>query len=342
MEGRVDYKSAGVDTDSHKLALDKVKDKIRRTFGKRVVGDVGHFGGLYEVPGDPGRVLVATTDGLGTKVHLLARLGYHDRVGRDLVNHCLNDIGVMGATPLFFLDYIAGASLKPSILAPLLDGFAQACLDEHVSMIGGETAEMPGVYEPGCYDVAGFLVGIVARTDILDGRDIQPGDCILGFPSNGLHTNGYSLATRALFDAGGLTTASSMPDGAGTVGDALAATHLSYRRELDALRSLARGFAHITGGGLVENVPRILPVGCDAVFRRNSWDIPSIFPLIQESGDVDPVEMDRVFNMGLGMVAVLPQTSLADAGKNLRRNDLPYRVVGEVVPGTREARIIDE
>ncbi|NNE10544.1 MAG: phosphoribosylformylglycinamidine cyclo-ligase [Gemmatimonadetes bacterium] len=338
----MDYKSAGVDTDSHKLALDKVKDKIRRTFGKRVVGDVGHFGGLYEVPGDPSRVLVATTDGLGTKVHLLATLGFHDRVGRDLVNHCLNDIGVMGATPLFFLDYIAGASLTPTILAPLLDGFAEACLGEHVSLIGGETAEMPGVYEPGCYDVAGFLVGIVARSEIMDGHDIRPGDRILGFPSNGLHTNGYSLATRALFDAGGLTPASAMPDGGGTVGDALAATHVSYRRELDALRTLARGFAHITGGGLVENVPRILPAGCDAVFRRTRWDVPSIFPLIQECGHVDPVEMDRVFNMGLGMVAVIPEGSLAEAEHALHGQDLACCVAGEIVPGTGEARIVDE
>lgn len=338
----MDYKSAGVDTDSHKLALDRVKDKIRRTFGKRVVGDVGHFGGLYEVPGDPDRVLVATTDGLGTKVHLLARLGYHDRVGHDLVNHCLNDIGVMGASPLFFLDYIAGASLTPAILAPLLDGFAQACLDESVSMIGGETAEMPGVYEQGSYDVAGFLVGIVDRSAILDGGSIKPGDCILGFPSNGLHTNGYSLATRALFERGGLTVASPVSEGAETIGNALAATHISYRRELETLRGLAAGFAHITGGGLVENVPRILPAGCDAVFRRNNWDVPPIFPLIQKTGGVDPVEMDRVFNMGLGLIAVLPLSSLAEAERALQAGTLSCCVVGEIVPGTGETRIIDE
>ena len=336
----MDYKTAGVDTDAHKEALSRVKEKIRASFGENVVGDVGHFGGLYRLDDDGDRVLVATTDGLGTKVKMLAELGRHSSVGRDLVNHCVNDVSVLGARPLFFLDYIAGAGLVPEILAPLVEGFADACLGERIAMIGGETAEMPGVYRDGTYDVAGFLVGEVERSKMIDGSAIRPGDEILGFPSNGLHTNGYSLATKALFEQGGLTLSSEAPNAPGrTVGDLLAETHLSYRSQISALLAGGdvRGLAHITGGGIAENLERILPEGCAARIRGGGWAIPPVFRLIEERGGIASDEMDRVFNMGIGLVAVVR----AGSGPGVRELLPGSGVVpiGEVEQGPRGVTI---
>jgi len=339
----LDYKDSGVDTDAHKAALDSIKGRIRSSFGERVVGDVGHFGGLFALPGDDRRVLVATTDGLGTKVRLLARLGLHGQVGNDLVSHCIDDIAVMGADPLFFLDYVAGASLTKEILEPLVGGFADACLHEGIALLGGETAEMPGVYEEGSYDVAGFLVGQVDRGRIVDGSGIRPGDALLGFPSSGLHTNGYSLATRALFDSGVWKIDETPPGADGTVGEMLARPHLCYRKQISALtaRSCASGFAHITGGGLVENIPRILPSTCDAKIEKGSWEIPAVFPLIRQAGGVDEKEMYRVFNMGIGLVAVIPAGRLDEAIELVAGIGLPPLPIGEIVPGEGMVRLVE-
>ncbi len=339
----MDYKDSGVDTDAHQSALDAIKGKIRSSFGSEVVGDVGHFGGLYALPGDKSRVLVATTDGLGTKVDLLARLGRHERVGRDLISHCIDDIAVMGATPLFFLDYVAGANLSSDILEPLLGGFADACVDERIALLGGETAEMPGVYSAGSYDVAGFLVGVVERDNIIDGSRIEPGDALLGFPSSGLHTNGYSLATKALIEMAGMEL-DDTPDGAvSTVGEMLSEPHLCYRKEIAALTAegSASGFAHITGGGLVENIPRILPSHCEARIEKGRWPLPPIFPIIGRAGEVDEKEMFRVFNMGIGLVAVVPPGRVQEAIDKASAVGVEPILIGGIIPGGGNVTLVD-
>lgn len=331
----MDYRKAGVDIDAVSDSMAAVKERIRATFGKEVLRDVGHFGGLYAAPGSDRLALVATSDGLGTKILLYAALGRHDGVGEDLVSHCINDIAVLGARPLFFLDYVAGASLPPETLRPLIGGFADACGRHGVALIGGETAEMPGMYGPGTYDVAGFLVGVVEREKIVDGSAIALGDLLLGFPSSGLHTNGYSLARKVLLEEGGLGLADDAPELGGTVGDALLRPHLCYRIPIERLteRDLATGFAHVTGGGLVDNVPRILPANLDALIRRGSWPVPPIFPFIQKRGDVKREEMDRVFNMGVGLVATVPAGRIEEARTALRGVSPGPVVIGEIVEG---------
>jgi len=330
------YRRAGVDIDAVNESLRALKERIRSTFGPMVLGDVGHFGGLHAIPGDERRALVATTDGLGTKVLLFAAAGRHGDVGEDLVSHCINDIAVLGARPLFFLDYLAGDSLPPEVLVPLVGGFADACRRRGVALLGGETAEMPGVYPKGTYDAAGFLVGIVERDRIVDGSAVRPGDAILGFPSSGLHTNGYSLARKVLLEEGG--SLDDRPDRLGeTVGEALLRPHLCY---LDPIRRLleaghARGFAHITGGGLVDNVPRALPPSCDARIRKGAWSVPPIFDLIRERGAIDEMEMFHVFNMGIGLVAMTPRSSMDEAIRTAGEGAL---AIGEVVPGTGTVR----
>ncbi|MFH1277519.1 MAG: phosphoribosylformylglycinamidine cyclo-ligase [Candidatus Eisenbacteria bacterium] len=336
----MDYRKAGVDIDAVSDSMASVKEKIRATFGKEVLRDVGHFGGLYAAPGNDRLALVATSDGLGTKILLYAALGRHDRVGEDLVSHCINDVAVLGARPLFFLDYIAGASLPPEVLRPLLGGFADACGRHGVALIGGETAEMPGMYGPGTYDVAGFLVGVVEREKIVDGSAIAAGDVVLGFPSSGLHTNGYSLARKVLLEEAGLGLEEEAPELGETVGDALLRPHLCYREPMERLTAggLATGFAHITGGGLVDNVPRILPEGRDAVIRRGSWKVPPIFPFIQERGDVTEEEMDRVFNMGIGLVATVRPERLGEARAALAGTAPEPLVIGGIAEGDGTVR----
>ncbi len=338
----MDYNDSGVHTATHQAALAALRDTIRSSFGEEVIGDVGHFGGLYALPGDPTRALVATTDGLGTKVKFLASLGLHERVGRDLVHHCIDDIAVLGAKPLFFLDYVAGAALAPDTLEPLIRGFADTCVEQSIALIGGETAEMPGIYEEGTYDVAGFLVGLVEREKIVDGSAIRPGDAILGFPSAGLHTNGYSLATRALFDTECFRP-DEIPAGMdATVGEMLAAPHLCYRTEIGAFHAAgATGFAHITGGGLIENLPRILPGECDAVVEKRSWPVPGIFDLIARAGDVEEKEMYRVFNMGIGLAAVIPPDRVGGAIERLGPEAAAPVRIGTVVEGSGAVRLVD-
>jgi phosphoribosylformylglycinamidine cyclo-ligase len=333
----VEYRDAGVDIDAYNAAMRSLKERIRSTFGPDVLADVGHFGGLYALPGDDRRALVATTDGLGTKVLLYAALGRHDRVGEDLVSHCINDIAVLGALPLFFLDYLAGASLPPQVLVPLLGGFADSCRAHGIALLGGETAEMPGMYPVGRYDVAGFLLGIVDRDRVLDGSAVRAGDAILGFASNGLHTNGYSLARRALLGPGRRELEEYVPDLAGTLADALLRPHLCYLEPIRTLHDarLASAFAHITGGGLVDNVPRVLPPACDALIRKGAWEIPEIFGLIQAEGSVPEEEMYRAFNMGIGLAAMVP-AEFADEALRLLQGKA--KVIGEIVPGTGTVR----
>jgi len=336
----VDYRKAGVDIDAVSDAMRSVKDRIRATFDDRVLRDVGHFGGLYAVPGDKRRALVASADGLGTKILIHSALGRYDRVGEDLVNQCVNDVAVLGAKPLFFLDYIAGASLPPGILEPLLTGFADACLRHGIALLGGETAEMPGMYEPGTYDVAGFIVGVVDRDRIIDGSEIRVGDRLLGFPSNGLHTNGYSLARKALLEERGFSL-DDVPDELGaTIGEALTATHTPYLDPIGKLASagLVHGLAHITGGGIIDNVPRILPEGCDALVRKGSWPVPPLFPLIAECGSVREEEMFRVFNMGIGLVAAVPPERADEALALFSGEEGAPLPIGEITGGSGVVR----
>jgi len=333
----VDYRTAGVDIDAYNSALRSLKGKIRSTFGAEVLSDIGLFGGLYALPGDDSRALVATTDGLGTKILLHARLGRHGDVGEDLVSHCINDIAVLGARPLFFLDYLAGASLPPDLLLPLVGGFADACRRRGVALLGGETAEMPGMYPEGAYDAAGFLVGIVERDRILDGSAVRPGDVLFGLPSSGLHTNGYSLARKVLLEKAGLPIEERHPLLGETLADALLRTHVCYLEPIRLLHDadLVSAFAHITGGGLVDNVPRVLPAKCDALIRRRTWTPPPIFDLIRREGPIDEEEMYRVFNMGIGLVAAVPAAKADGAARALGGGAIR---IGEIVPGEGRVR----
>ncbi|MCZ6596029.1 MAG: phosphoribosylformylglycinamidine cyclo-ligase [Planctomycetota bacterium] len=310
------YRDAGVDIDAAEDALERVKETIRSSFTPGVLGDVGLFGGLF----DPARVgfrdavLVASADGVGTKLEIARRAGVYDTVGRDLVQHCINDILVQGARPLFFLDYAAMGRLEPEIVADLVRGCAEACRDNGLALLGGETAEMPGLYAEGDFELVGFIVGAVERGKILDGSRVRPGQTLLGLPSMGLHTNGYSLARRVLFDVLGLELSDRPDELEGvTVGEALLAPHRSY---LDALWPLIEAdrvaaLAHITGGGLPGNVPRVLH-GLDAVVERGSWPVPGIFRLIVEGGGVASDEAHRALNMGIGMVVIV-EADAADA-----------------------------
>lgn len=312
------YKSAGVSIAAGQRATELMSAAVRSTYGPEVVKGIGAFGGLYDVSflktmDHP--VLVSSTDGVGTKTQVAAKLGIWDTVGHDLVNHCVNDILVQGARPLFFFDYVATAQLDPEQIATIVGGVAAACKESGCALLGGETAEMPGVYTPGSVDLVGTVVGVVERSHILDGSRIVPGDVLLGLPSTGLHTNGYSLARNVLAH---LDWTAVHDDLGQSLGDALLAVHRCYLEPVQAWKDAGvdiRGLAHITGGGLVENLPRILPAETGAVVHRGSWDEPRIFGLIQRMGSISGDEMFQVFNMGVGLVAVVPSehVSLAQA-----------------------------
>jgi phosphoribosylformylglycinamidine cyclo-ligase len=303
------YAQAGVDIAAGQQATELMKEAVRATYGPEVLAGIGAFGGLYDaaaLKGMAAPVLVASTDGVGTKTKVAARLNRWDTIGRDLVNHCVNDILVQGARPLFFLDYVASARLDPAQIAAVVGGVAAACREAGCALLGGETAEMPGVYEPGEIDLVGAVVGVVEREQIVDGSAIRAGDVIVALPATGLHTNGYSLARQAL---AGLDWDEYQPALGGSIGEALLAVHRSYLEPVQRLWAAGveiRGLAHITGGGVVDNLPRILPDGLGAVIRRGAWPVPPIFDLIQESGRVSEQEMYHVFNMGLGLLVVAP------------------------------------
>ncbi len=302
----MDYRQSGVDIDAGNEAVRRIKSLARTTFTPDVLSEIGSFGGLFRLPlsGYSEPVLVSSADGVGTKLKLAFMSGRHDTVGQDLVNHCVNDILVQGATPLFFLDYLATGRLAPEVAADIVSGMARACRENGCALLGGETAEMPGFYADGEYDLAGFIVGIVDRARVIDGSGLVPGDVLIGIPSTGLHTNGYSLARRIVFDTLGLSLDSLVPGLGVTVGEALLAVHRSYLSTLLPVvgRQLVKGLAHVTGGGITDNLPRILPEGRLALIERRAWRTPPLFQFLAEAGDVPDEEMLRAFNMGIGMI----------------------------------------
>ncbi|HET6409784.1 MAG TPA: phosphoribosylformylglycinamidine cyclo-ligase, partial [Chthoniobacteraceae bacterium] len=281
-------------------------------------------------------VLVSSADGVGTKLKLAFQTGRHDTVGQDLVNHCIDDIAVIGAKPLFFLDYIGAEKLEPKVFQQLLKGFAKACKSAKCAIVGGETAQMPGMYHPGEYDLVGTIVGVVDRPKLIDGSKIKPGDVVIGLPSNGLHTNGYTLARKVLFEKMGLDVKSKLPGVKGTLADELLRVHRNYQPLLASLPQQAiKGLAHITGGGLVDNFPRVLPKSCDAVIDCDTWTVPAIFRHIQKGGGVDPIEMYQVFNMGIGMVIVVAEK---DASVVLKKTK--GTVIGGIVKGSGVVNLV--
>src|SRR6266571_217006 len=319
------YAAAGVDVDLGNRVKSRIHDRVKVTHGPEVLGKIGGFGGLFrpDFKGMKEPVLVSSVDGVGTKLKLAFALNKHDTVGQDLVNHCVNDIAVVGARPLFFLDYIGCGTLEARVFQQLLRGLSHACRVAGCALLGGETAQMPGMYLTGEYDLAGCIVGVVDRTKIIDGRTIQPGDIILGLASNGLHTNGYSLARRIFFEKMQLKAASRMPGSTSIVGQELLRVHKNYQPLLAKLSPrVIKGLAHITGGGLIDNLPRILPTTCDAVIETKSWRVPSIFQILQKNGNVDAQEMYQVFNMGIGMVAVVEEQHAQRTASILRAKQI--------------------
>jgi phosphoribosylformylglycinamidine cyclo-ligase len=302
---KIDYRQSGVDIDAGNETVRRIKELARATYTRGVVSGVGSFGGLFALDGAiPDPVLVASADGVGTKLKVAFMANQHDTVGADLVNHCVNDILVQGARPLFFLDYLATGRLAPDVAEDIVRGMSQACTENGCALLGGETAEMPGFYSPGEYDVAGFIVGIVSRSRVIDGSGIVAGDALIALPSTGLHTNGYSLARRIAFDVLGLKIDSQLPEVGSTVGEAFLKVHRSYLRVVAPLldEGLVKGMAHITGGGITENVPRMLPGGLGFSLDRESWTVPPLFRWLQRAGELDDAEMFRTFNMGVGLV----------------------------------------
>ena len=332
----MDYRTAGVDIDAGNEAVRRIKTLARSTFTSGVLSDIGSFGGIFRF--DPGRfrdpVLVSSADGVGTKLKVAFLVGRHDTIGVDLVNHCVNDILVQGAEPLFFFDYLARSQLSPDLAEEVVGGIAEACRENGCALLGGETAETPGLYAPGEYDLAGFIVGAADRERLLTGQNIGPGDVLIGVPSSGLHTNGYSLVRRIVFDQFRLSVDNHIPDLGMTIGEALLEPHRSYLSLLKPLinRNRVKGIAHITGGGITDNLPRVLPQGTAAVVDCSTWQVPAIFEWLHRSGDVPIEDMLRTFNMGIGMVLV------ADTGQKEQileelaaRGGHDAQVIGEVI-----------
>jgi phosphoribosylformylglycinamidine cyclo-ligase len=369
------YAGAGVDIELGnrvKATLPQLLASARRP---EVLGKVGGFGGLFALDVKKYRepVLVSSTDGVGTKLKLAFALDRHDTVGEDLVNHCVDDIAVLGAEPLFFLDYIGTGRLQPHVFTQLISGFARGCSRNHCALIGGETAQLPGLYQPGEYDLSGTIVGVVEKSRILDGKTIRRGDAVIGLASSGLHTNGYSLARKIFFDQLKLKPGSRVDGFDGTVGDELLKVHVSYgpliqkllhhfnppklpgaagkkrgakssHSTKSALRTphsaVVKGFAHITGGGFVDNIPRILPKDCDVIIRKGSWNILPVFQIIEAKGGVPEAELYEVFNMGIGMTAIVSGDQADAVLKFIRAHGQAAWKIGEVVHGKGHARII--
>jgi phosphoribosylformylglycinamidine cyclo-ligase len=338
-EGGLSYRDAGVDIDAAHVAMKGVAALVRSTATADTLSELGSFGGLYRVPrGLKQPVLVASTDGVGTKLKVAFTTGRHATVGEDLVNHCVNDILVQGARPLFFLDYVGVGRLEPGVVESLLECVARGCRANGCALLGGETAEMPDMYSPGEYDLAGTIVGAVEEERVIDGRAIRPGDALIAIASSGLHTNGYSLARRILFDRMGLGPDDAFPEEEeGSVADVLLRVHRSYLHALwpSIENGTVKGLAHITGGGLVDNVPRVLPEGVDARFDLASWTVPPLFRVLQREGGVERDEMFRAFNMGVGMVVVVAPERADPVVHVLNAAGERAWICGEVVPGSR-------
>lgn len=338
----ITYSDSGVDIDAANRATARIKDLARQTFNARTLSEIGSFGGMFDgaFPQLKQPVLVASADGVGTKLKIAFLTGIHDTIGRDLVNHCVNDILVQGARPLFFLDYIATGKLSPEVIADIVTGITKGCTENGCVLLGGETAEMPGFYEGGEYDVAGFIVGVVDRGKIIDGKEIEVGDVALALPSVGLHTNGYSLARKLFLEVAGFTVNTRLEGGGQTVGEVLLQPHLSYLKALDGLldSDLIKGLAHITGGGLTENIPRILPAGTAVEIAKGSWPVLPVFCAMQEIGKVPEGEMYRTFNMGVGMVIICARKNAEALKSHFRTLDQPCFSIGSVIPGQQEVK----
>ncbi|MGH9959598.1 MAG: phosphoribosylformylglycinamidine cyclo-ligase [Pyrinomonadaceae bacterium] len=344
MSKPITYSDAGVDIDAANRATAKIKELASQTFNERTLSEIGSFGGMFDgaFPQMGHPVLVASADGVGTKLKIAFLTGVHNTIGRDLVNHCVNDILVQGARPLFFLDYIATGKLSPDVVAGVVEGIANGCRENGCVLLGGETAEMPGFYADGEYDVAGFIVGLADREKVIDGKSITAGDLVLALLSVGLHTNGYSLARKLFLEVAGYTVNTEVGELGTTVGKALLQPHLSYLPALDGLLDLGvvKGLAHITGGGLIDNIPRILPENTAVDIRRGSWPILPVFRLLQEIGHVPEAEMYRTFNMGVGMVIVcaqqdedLIQSHINSVGRQCYR-------IGRVISGQQQVSFV--
>ena len=336
-----DYKSSGVDIDAGNETVRRIRSLAQSTFTPGVLSDIGSFGGLFRLDTSVWQepVLVSSADGVGTKLKVAFMANQHRTIGVDLVNHCVNDILVQGAVPLFFLDYLATGRLSPDVAEQVVDGLARACRDNGCALLGGETAEMPGFYADGEYDVAGFIVGAVDRARIVDGRSIEPGDVLIGLPSSGLHTNGYSLARQVAFEVLKLKVDSHVPDLGETVGEALLRVHRSYLPVIKPLlgSGLIKGMAHITGGGITDNLPRVLPPGTAARVNRTSWRVPAIFRWIGESGRVPEYDLRRALNMGIGMILVVAAPDVDAVRRDLlNAGEANSVVIGDIVEGDRD------
>jgi len=331
------YRDAGVDLDAAERAKEGLADLVASTRDRHTLSELGDFGGLYAVPpGLDAPVLVSSADGVGTKLKVAFAAGRHDTVGQCLVNHCVNDILVQGARPLFFLDYLATGAMDEGVVHEIVRGVAIACRENGCALLGGETAQMPGFYAEGEYDLAGFVVGVVERAKVLDGARVRAGDALVGLASTGLHTNGYTLARRIVFDGLGLTVHDELPGAGRSVADELLAVHRSYLAPLTAPleAGIVHALAHITGGGIPGNLPRVLPDGLGARIDRASWEVPTVFRTLQMAGSVALEEMDRVFNMGVGMIAVVEPASVSDVIDAAQGADVAAWELGAVVQGS--------
>ena len=343
MTNQISYKDAGVDIDSANRAKERIKQLAKSTFTPNVMTEIGSFGGMFRADFGAMKepILVSSADGVGTKLRVAFLAGVHNTVGFDLVGHCVNDILVQGARPIFFMDYIAASRLVPETIAQVVEGIARGCREAHCALIGGETAEMPGFYGEGEYDVAGFIVGIVDRSAVIDGTSIKPGDVVFGLPSVGLHTNGYSLARKLLFDVAGYRVDSKIEQIGTTAAGELLKPHRSYLGALDGLLNLGviKGLAHITGGGLLENIPRILPAGTAAEITGGSWPVLTVFDLLKKIGGVSDREMYRTFNMGIGMVVIVDPVDEHRVATHFASASEPAYRIGRIGEGNRTVAI---
>ncbi len=346
------YAAAGVDIDLGNQVKSSLPQLLASTHRREVLGKVGGFGGLFALDLKKYRapILVSSVDGVGTKLKIAFAMNRHDTIGADLVNHCVNDIAVLGAEPLFFLDYLGTGKLEPHVFTDIIKGFARACAENNCALIGGETAQMPGFYQKGEYDVSGTIVGVVEKSRMLNGPGtVKRGDGVIGIASSGLHTNGYSLARKVFFEQMKLKPKSRVPELKNTIGDELLKVHVSYgplvRKLITRFNrvgkpNLIKALAHITGGGFVDNIPRVLPKTCDVVIRKGSWDMRPIFRLIEAKSGVAEVELYQVFNMGIGMVAIVSADKADQVLKDIRAQKHDAWLIGEVVKGTGQARVI--
>jgi len=336
------YAGAGVDIDQKMAGIASIKKMVKSTRTPGVLNEIGSFGGFFASPGKD-KILVASTDGVGTKLKIAAMAGKHDTIGQDIVNHCVNDILVQGAVPLFFMDYVGISKFEGWIFKQVVSGLCKACRESGCALLGGETAEMPGLYPPKEYDLVGTIVGVVDRRQVVTGKAIRSGDVMIGLPSSGLHTNGYSLARRVIFEQAKLKITDVLPGTNKTVAEVLLAVHRSYLKLVTTLMKSVkiRGMAHITGGGFPDNVPRVLPGEVNAVFDRASWEVPEVFNFIQRVGKVDREEMYRVFNMGIGMVVVVKKQDVEKSIAILRKTGSKPVIVGWIEKGNRTVRLIN-